>query len=333
VETALVADQSGVAHFVDPRLVNPWGIAKSPDGLLVVADNGKGVATVYPPSGIPIPFTVHIPPPAGSTDAAAPTGVVLNTSNAFVIAHGAVARPARFLFSTEDGTISGWNPAVAQTSAILAVDRSLHGSVYKGIALGHSVNGEVLYATDFHHRRVDMFDAAFAILHVPGAFEDPDLPLEYSPFGIRVIDDQVIVTYAKLKAPEDKDDEPGPGHGFIDVFHQDGAFVKRLVSHGALDSPWGLAPAPANFGQFSAALLVGNFGDGTIHAYDRKSGALLGTLGDGTGHALAIDGLWGLEFDAVPFADQPTSLYFAAGPDGESHGLLGLIRAQHSTTD
>ena len=159
---------------------------------------------------------------------------------------------------------------------------------------------------------------------------DPELPIEYSPFGIRAIDGQVFVTYAKLKHPEDKDDDAGPGHGFIDVFHPDGAFVKRLVTHGALNSPWGLALAPANFGQFSGALLVGNFGDGTIHAYDRDTGAFLGALGDGSGHPLAIDGLWGLEFAPNAHADQAPRLYFTAGPGGEGHGLLGVIRAEHS---
>jgi uncharacterized protein (TIGR03118 family) len=326
----LVSDQSGVAGFSDPRLVNAWGIASTGEGLLFVADNGTGLSTVYPPSGIPIPFSIHIPLPTGAMGAAAPSGIAFNATDSFRITHGSHTRPARFLYATEDGTISGWNPVVAPTDAILAVDNSANNSVYKGIAWTHSTEADVLYATDFHNRHVDMFDGSFAPLHVAGAFEDPHIPLDYSPFGIRVIDDQVFVTYAKLKAPDNHDDEPGAGHGFIDVFHPDGSFVKRLVTHGALNSPWGLAHAPANFGQFSLALLVGNFGDGTIHAYDRATGAFLGTLNDSNGHPLAIDGLWGLEVGAGAAAVPAPILYFTAGPEGESHGLLGVIHAAHS---
>jgi uncharacterized protein (TIGR03118 family) len=329
----LVSDQLGVATFHDPRLVNAWGIASNADGLLFVADNGTGLSTVYPPSGIPIPFSIHVPLPGGATGAAAPSGVVSNATDVFRISHGNHERPARFLYATEDGTISGWNPDVSPTSAILAVDNSANNSVYKGIAIGHTSAGDRLYATDFHNRHVDVFDGAFDPVHMASAFVDPDLPLEYSPFGIRVIDGEVFVTYAKLKAPENHDDEAGPGHGFIDVFHTDGSFVKRLVSHGALNSPWGLERAPAGFGQFSSALLVGNFGDGTIHAYDHATGALLGTIGDGYGHALVIDGLWGLEFGAPASTTATPKLYFTAGPDGESHGQLGVIHAQHSPGD
>jgi len=328
-QTNLVSDQAGVAGFTDPRLVNPWGLAFDPTGLVFVSDNGKGLSTVYPPSGIPIPFSIHIPLPSGGMGTAAPSGVVFNPTQAFVITHSTHTRPARLLFATEDGTISGWNPAVAQTDAVLVADESSHGAVYKGIALSHSSAGELLLATDFHNRHIDIFDASFMHVHIPGAFVDPELPLEYSPFGIRDIHGEIVVTYAKLKHPDDHDDDAGPGHGFIDVFHPDGSFVRRLVSHGRLNSPWGLALAPQSFGSLGNALLVGNFGDGTINAYDLENGAFRGSLHDESGHVIAIDGLWGLSFPSNPHPETAPGLYFTAGPDGESHGLFGVIHAEH----
>ena len=329
-KTNLVSDQAGVAAFTDPRLVNPWGLVSDPTGLVFVADNGKGLSTVYPPSGIPIPFSIHIPLPYGGVGTAAPSGAVFNPTESFVITHGTHTRAARLLFATEDGTIAGWNPSVSQTEAVLAADESSHAAVYKGIALSHSSAGELLLATDFHNRHVEVFDASLALVHIPGAFVDPDLPLEYSPFGIRDIHGEIVVTYAKLKHPDDHDDDAGPGHGFIDVFHPDGTFVRRLVSHGALNSPWGLALAPPNFGNLSNALLVGNFGDGTINAYDLANGAFRGSMHDESGHVITIDGLWGLSFSSNAHALSP-GLYFTAGPDDESHGLLGVIHAQHSS--
>ena len=326
----LVADQSGAAAHTDARLVNSWGLAFNAEGLLYVADNGTGLSTLYTPSGTPLPLSIQIPPPAGSTGTATPSGLVSNPGHAFVVTQGAHSGPARFLFATEDGTISAWTPVVSITHAILAVDNSASGAVYKGIALLHSQTTDRLYATDFHNGKVDVFDGAFTPIHDPNAFVDAGLPAGYAPFGIRAIDGKIIVTYAKQKPPENHDDDAGPGHGFIDVFQSDGTLVKRLVSMGELNSPWGLAKAPAHFGQFSNALLVGNFGDGTIHAYDPSSGNLLGTLSDSAGAAIVIDGLWGLTFRPVHDDDdhpgQGVRLYFTAGPNGESDGLIGYIR-------
>jgi uncharacterized protein (TIGR03118 family) len=327
----LVSDQSGVASFSDPHLVNAWGLGFTPTGLVFVADNGTGVSTLYAPSGIPIPIAIHIPSPSSQTGSAAPSGLIFNPTSSFIITHGDHSRPARFLYATENGTIAGWNPLVAPANAVLAVDNSSHGVVYKGIAWSHTTYGDWLYATDFHHRRIDVFDGMFMPVHIPGAFMDPNLPVDYSPFGIRAIGGEIFVTYAKLLPPENHDDEAGPGHGFIDVYHPDGTLVRRLVSHGALNSPWGLALAPANFGELSSALLVGNFGDGTINAYRIGDGAFLGALSDGNGHRIVTQGLWGLDFAVSPQADQEPRLYFTAGPDGETHGLLGFIHALPST--
>ena len=327
----LVSDQTGVASFADPRLVNAWGLGFTPSGLVFVSDNSKGVSTIYAPSGIPIPIAIHIPLPAGRTGGAAPTGLVFNPSASFLVTHGMLSRPARFLYATEDGTISGWNPDVSPASAILAVDDSSHGAVFKGIAWSPTLYGDWLYANDFHNRHVDVWNAAFMPVHIPGAFTDPNLPVDYSPFGIRAIDGEIFITFAKLLPPENHDDEAGPGHGYIDVFHPDGTFVRRLVSQGALNSPWGLARAPQNFGQFSGALLVGNFGDGTINAYRIGDGTFLGALSDGNGQRIVTQGLWGLDFAVNPHADQEPRLYFTAGPGGEAHGLMGFIHAVPST--
>jgi uncharacterized protein (TIGR03118 family) len=333
----LVSDQTGAALHTDARLVNSWGLAFNAEGLLYVADNGPGLSTLYTPSGFPLPLSIQIPPPTGGMDTATPSGLVSNPSHAFVVTQGAHSGSARFLFATEDGTISAWTPVVSIAHAILAVDNSASATVYKGIAVLHTATSDRLYATDFHNRKVDVFDGTFTPVQNATAFVDSGLPSDYAPFGIREIGGLIVVTYAKQKPPLNHDDDAGPGHGFIDVFQPDGTMVKRLVTMGELNSPWGLAKAPAHFGAFSNALLVGNFGDGSIHAYDPSNGNLLGTLSDSSGAAIAIDGLWGLTFRPVPNDDehpgQGVRLYFTAGPGGENHGLMGFIRTVGSSDD
>lgn len=326
-QTNLVSDVAGQAAMTDPNLVNAWGIDAGPTTPWWVSDNGTGLSTLYTGTGAIIPLVVTIPPPKGATGTAAPTGLVFNRADSddFEVSNGTVKLSSLFIFATEDGTISGWNPKVDLTHAVLAVDNSASGAVYKGLAQGQHDGRDFLYATDFHNGKVDVFNASF---HWVKSFSDKYIPSGYAPFGIQNINGKIYVTYAKQKQPNKHDDESGPGHGFVDVFTTGGHLIKRLVSHGELNSPWGLVQAPANFGQFSGALLVGNFGNGRINAYDIHSGKFLGTLSDKDGNALVIDGLWGLHFGNGSKAGPTTTLFFTAGPAGESQGLFGSITAQ-----
>jgi uncharacterized protein (TIGR03118 family) len=322
----LVADERGRARHADPRLVDPCGLSFCPNGIVFVADGAKGLVTLYSPSGIPIPFAIHVPMPLCGHGNSAPTGIVFNATDAFLVTHGSRTLPARYLFATRDGTISGWNPSVDAAQALLVVDHSRRGSMYTGIAAGHVAGNERLYAADFKNRRIDVFDAAFGSIVAADAFVDPDLPADYAPFGIHNVDDAIVVAYARRG--------PGPigaadadrGNGIVDVFRADGAFVRRIASHGALCSPWGLARAPQGFGSLSGALFVGNHGDGTVNAYDIESGAYLGAIEDEHGAPVAHPGLRGLSFGPDLDALGGHRLYFTAGPEGGNRGRLGFIR-------
>jgi uncharacterized protein (TIGR03118 family) len=323
VQTNLVSDLPGRARFTDKNLVNPWGLVLSPVAPFAIADNGAGVATFHRRSGKSLRMVVTIPAPGGGTSA--PTGEVFNPTSDFVIhsGPGGPSGPSTLLWATEDGTIAAWNPMVNQTTAMLPVDRSGMGAVYKGLALGSTAAGNFLYATDFHNGAVDMFDKNF---HLVKSFTDPSSDLAgFAPFGIRNLGGLLVVTYAKQKLPDKHDDEAGPGNGFIDVFNTDGHLLKRLVSQGPLNSPWGLAIAPNHFGRFSGALLVGNFGNGRINAFDPVSGAFLGTLKDRSGHPLAIDGLWSLTFGTGQGTGSGRTLFFTAGINDEKDGLFGTL--------
>ena len=229
-----------------------------------------------------------------------------------------------FLFVTEDGTISGWNPGVSLHSTVTVVDNSKLGSVYKGLAIAKTSQGSFLFAANFHSGAVEMYDTNFQLVKV---FTDGDLPPHYAPFGIRAINGKIFVSFAKQDA-DAKDDVPGPGHGFVDVFDGNtGRKIQRLISGGRLNSPWGMVVAPANFGKLSGDLLVGNFGNGRINAYDAKTGAFIGTLKDANNAVVVIDGLWGLAFGNGSTAGPRNSLFFTAGPNGESNGLFGKLEA------
>jgi uncharacterized protein (TIGR03118 family) len=324
--TNLVSNQSGKAPVTDPNLVNPWGISYSPMGPFWVSDNGTGLSTLYDGQGNIVPLVVTVPPPAGGTTSA-PTGTVYNSNSSdFVVSENKKSGGSSFLFDTEDGTISGWNPNVDPTNAILAVDNSSSGAVYKGLAIATNGSGTFLYATNFHAGTVDVFDKNFAPAKLSGSFSDPSLPKGYAPFGISSIGGNLFVTYAKQDKAK-HDDVPGLGHGFVDIFDTNGNLIKRLVTQGQLDSPWGLALAPASFGVFSNDLLVGNFGNGHINAFDPNSGALLGPLMNKKGKADKISGLWGLMFGNGGQAGQKNQLFFTAGPNHESNGLFGMITA------
>jgi uncharacterized protein (TIGR03118 family) len=322
VATNLVSDVLSASH-TDPNLVNAWGIAFNPNGFVWIADNGTGKSTLYDGLGNAASLIVTIPPPAGGTSAA-PTGIVFNSSADFAVSNGTVSGASAFIFATEDGTISGWSPTVDSTHAILAVDNSAAGAVYKGLALAGDGTGHFLYATDFHNRKIDVFDATFKPAALSGSFADPHIPAGYAPFGIRNINGTLYVTYAKQDADK-LDDVKGKGHGFVDVFDANGNLIDRFATRGSLNSPWGLAVAPADFGKFSNRLLIGNFGDGKINAFDLATGESLGALKRKSGKTLVVDGLWGLDF-GNGVKDFPTDvLFFTAGPNGEANGLFGKI--------
>jgi uncharacterized protein (TIGR03118 family) len=327
-QTNLVSDVPGVAKVTDPHLVNSWGIVHSPTSPFWIADNGTGFSTLYNGAGTPISLVVTIPPPGGSPagTTAAPTGVVFNGTSGFVVSNGAASGPARFIFSTEDGTISGWNPAVNPTNAILAVDNSQASpsAVYKGLAIGSNASGAFLYATNFRAGTVDVFDSQFHQVSLAGSFTDPNLQRGYAPFGIANLNGNLYVTYALQNATK-HDDVAGPAHGFVDIYDTNGNLIQRLVTRGRLNSPWGLAMAPANFGRFSNDLLVGNFGDGRINAVDPATGDFLGQLRDANNKPITIDGLWGLDFGNGANAGPTTTLFFTAGPNGEMDGLFGSL--------
>ncbi|WP_232429367.1 TIGR03118 family protein [Noviherbaspirillum autotrophicum] len=322
----LVSDGANPADNTDPNLINSWGIAFNPFGPVWVADNGTGVSTLYDGNGKPQSLVVQIPSPANGSGSGTPTGIVFNASTGFVVSQGSASGASKFIFATEDGVIAAWAPNVDATHAIRMVDNSVAtGAVYKGLALSANGDGNLLYAADFHNNRIDVFDSSFKPVTLPaGAFSDPNLPYGFAPFGLQAIGGDIYVSYAKQDAAK-HDDVAGVGLGFIDVYDPNGTLLKRLVSQGSLNSPWGMALAPAGFGKFSGRLLVGNFGDGLIHAYDIATGDSAGTLKDAGMRPIQIDGLWGLAF-GNGFDKQPVNtLFFTAGPGDEKQGLYGRI--------
>jgi uncharacterized protein (TIGR03118 family) len=323
----LVSDGAIPAAHIDPNLKNGWGVVFNPNGFVWVTDNGSGKSTLYDGDGVPQSLVVTIPGAGGAQGA--PTGIVFSSSNDFAVTQTGISGPSRFIFAGEDGTISGWAPNVDGTHAILAVDNSPSKAVYKGLALASNGNGNFLYAADFHNGKVAVFDSKFQPASLPGNFSDPRLPAGFAPFGIQNLNGNLYVTYAKQDADR-HDDVAGPGLGFVNVFNANGQLIRRIASRGALNAPWGLALAPADFGIFSNALLVGNFGDGRINAYDLPTGNFLGQMRGPDGKRLVIDGLWGFAF-GNGINDQPTNvLFFAAGPNGESDGAYGRIEPSNN---
>ena len=309
--------------LVDPNVVNAWGLALSPTSPLWVANNGTNTSTLYP-GGLngaavgPSPFVVQIP-------GGAPTGQVFNGTGQFVVTgtkdDGTTGSgSAAFIFDSEGGDITGWSPAITRTHAFVAAH--VDGAVYKGLALLQSPFGPLLLAADFAHGRIDVFDRTYQRLTLPHQFfTDPRLPRGYAPFNVMVSGDTVYVAYARQQAGS-TDEQAGPGLGIVDAFTDIGLTVHRVASHGTLNAPWGLAIAPASFGRFAGALLVGNFGDGRIGAY--RDGRFLGLLRDTSGHRLVIDGLWALQ-PGTAASGGVNTLWFSAGPDEESHGLVGQL--------
>jgi uncharacterized protein (TIGR03118 family) len=328
----LVSDIDGVARFTDPNLVNPWGLGFSSTSPFWVADNGAGVSTLYNGEGqaFPLdkPLVVTIPAP-GKMTGGTPTGLVFNSTTDFSVSANSKSGPAAFLFVTEDGTILGWNPTVNATNAVIAKDNSGSGAVYKGLAIASSSDGNFLYATNFHAGVVEMYDKNFNLVKT---FTDANVDQNFAPFGIQNIGGKLFVTFALQSLPEKKDDVAGAGNGFVDVFETDGTLSRRFASHGTLNSPWGLAMAPQNFGKFSGDVLVGDFGDGRINAFD-TNGNFIGQLIDPQGNPLAINGLWSLQFGSGAKNNGSTrALFFTAGIADEEHGLFGMITPGPSGT-
>ena len=322
----LVTDGSAPADFTDPNLLNGWGVAFNPNGPVWVAANGTGKSTLYDGTGKPQALVVTIPGVGGETGA--PTGIVFAGGNDFVVsmttATGTVSGPARFIFATEDGTLAGWAPNVNVTTAITVPTPTTNAN-YKGLALSGNGTTHLLYATDFRNNRVDVFDGTFKPVMKPGAFMDPMLLRGYAPFGIQAILGDIYVTYAKQDPAGGDDEVAGPGFGFVDVYTADGELLGRLASRGVLNAPWGLALAPISFGDFGGAILVGNFGDGTINAYAPRTGRFLGTLRDQSQRRIRVDGLWGIAFGNGVSAQKTNSLFYAAGPNDEENGTYGVI--------
>jgi len=322
--TNLVSDQPGAAAMQDTNLVNGWGIVFAPNRPVWVSDNGSGKSTVYDGTGA-LKLTVTIPSVSGSGQGV-PTGIVFNlgtspTSADFLVAGAGTA--AAFMWSTEDGGIAAWADGPSATMKFAAAD----GAVYKGLAMaGDGGTHFRVYAADFHNGKIDVIDSTFTKTSIPGGggFADPTIPAGFHPFNIMNLQGNLYVAYA-MKDPNSEDEVAGKQLGFVNVFDTEGNLITRVASRGKLNAPWGMALAPAGFGKFSNHLLVANFGDGTINAYDPKSFNFAGQLRTSDGQALVIDGLWGIAF-GNGFQQQPaTTLYFAAGPDDEGHGLYGSI--------
>jgi uncharacterized protein (TIGR03118 family) len=315
--TPLVSDQLGAAPVRDTNLVNAWGLAASSTSPWWVANNGTSTSTLYNGNtGLPQSLVVSVGLDSG------PTGVVFNGGSGFVVTSGSSSAPARFIFDSEDGLIRGWNPGVDPTNAVVAPATADPDAIYKGLAIA----GGMLYASDFHNGVVDVFDGSWNLVN---QFTDPRLPSGYAPFGIQAIGSRIFVSFAKQDA-DAEDEIAGQGLGFVDAFDTAGNLVARVAQHGQLNAPWGLALAPANFGRFSGDLLVGNFGDGEINAFEPESNGHFGFRGqlrNGSSHAIAIDGLWALGFGNGANAGPTNTLFFTAGPDDETHGLFGRITA------
>ena len=328
----ILSDIPGLADHTDSNLVNAWGLVSGPTTPWWISDNGTGKSTLYNVANDAIQATFTVPGAGGAQGN--PTGIVFNGGTGFVVDNG-VGSPsaARFIFASEDGTISAFKGAPIVT-VVPNPEAAAHGAIYKGLAIDSATAGQLLYATDFHNGKVDVFDTSFQLVTLSGNFTDPNLPAGFAPFGIQNIGGTLYVTYA-LQDEDAEDDVAGPGNGFVDAYDLNGNLIQRSASAGELNSPWGLALAPEGFGRFSGDLLVGNFGDGRIHSFDpttlTSDGEFeaVGLLHSAAGRPIQIDGLWALQFghgtNAVGANGLTTTLFFTAGPSDEDHGLFGSI--------
>jgi len=328
----IVADQDGVARTTDPHLLNAWGLAFNPTaGFAWVSANGNGTSQVYDdtdPKTTKIPLEVTIPPAAGGMPPSAPTGQVFNraASSSFM--------GDLFIFASEDGTITAWQPSDG-TNAVIRADNSMDGAIYKGIAIAMPLTAmgrSQLYGADFHNNKIDVWDDQYMPVTTMGGFTDPNLPAGFAPFNVYGLGPLVLVTYAK-QDDKAEDDVKGPGNGFLDLYSAEGFFLQRLVSGGQLNSPWGLVFAPDK-DQKAVDLAVGNFGDGMINIYNLSLNTKAlsidatweGALGNAATHQpLVIDGLWALVFGSGKAGFEADEIYFTAGPNDEQNGLFGSL--------
>ncbi len=317
-QTNLVSDTQGMAKVTDHNLINPWGVAFVPGNPFWVADNNSGLSTLYDRHGNiqSSPFTV--PPPAGSSNFATPTGIVTNTAGGFKVN----GQSSFFIFDTEDGTISGWN--TVGSAAILAVDNSATHAVYKGLAMITNGSGSFLLASNFNSGAVEVYDTNFHLANLASNFTDPTLPAGFAPFGIHVVNNQVVVTYAQQDQAK-HDPVHAAGAGYVSLFTVDGAFVRRIASQGNLNAPWGAVLAPSTFGALGGDLLVGNFGDGVINVFTFDSGTFVDQLKDTNGAAITNTSLWDMVFDASGQTGDANTMYVTAGLANEQHGLFAAI--------
>jgi uncharacterized protein (TIGR03118 family) len=309
LQTNLASDIPGMAANTDPNLKNPWGMSFAPTSPFWVSDQGTSHATLYNGSGTPQGLVVTTPP--------GPTGQVFNGTSSFLLGP---AQPAVFLFSSLSGTISGWNPGVSPTTAVVEFTAT-DGAVYTGLASGPSN----LYAADFKNAKIDVFDGTFAKTTLAGTFTDPTLPAGFSPYNIQNVGGKLYVEYALVDPVTHKASKTA-NQGIVDVYDTNGNFLQRLAATSHLSSPWGITLAPANFGDFSNDILVGNFGDGTISAFDPVTGIFQGQLLDASNKPITNDSLWALNFRAPASGFNPDALFFNAGINGEVDGLFGEIQ-------
>jgi uncharacterized protein (TIGR03118 family) len=355
----LVANTSGVAPVTDPHLVNPWGVSRTSGSPWWISDNGTGLSTLYNGVGAINPLVVTIPkadPNSKTFPTGTPTGTIANSSPTdFLLAPGA---PASFLFSTIDGTISGWNPAVgvaagakpSSTQAVVVV-KTTDGSSYTGLTSA-TINGKLyLYAANFNKGTVDVYDNAFQKVTL-GANQDGDrdqdtdkpftderLPRDFVPFNVQACGNDIVVTFV-LHQEGNPLETDGAGLGYVDIFSSDGQLLRRVEHGDWLNAPWGVALAPLDFGAFSHDLLIGQWagggnseGSGTIAAYDFATGKFIGLVQDATGKPLSINGLWAISpansasagsYD--PAGSPASELYFTAGPTHGTGGLFGYLK-------
>ncbi len=312
VQHNLASDVPLLADFTDPNLVNPWGVAISP---FWVCNNGTGTFVIQGANGQTATVVDKVASPPGSSAPGRCTGVARNGTPGLF--------GGTWIVDTEDGTIT----VLQGNQTVIKVDNSAAGAVYKGLAIGTNATGPFIYAANFNAGTIDVYDSNYAKATLAGSFSDPMVPAGFAPFNIQNLAGRLYVAYAKQNAGKNND-VAGPGNGYVAVFDTDGNLVAHLISGGTLNSPWGLAIAPPSYGEFANALLVGNFRDGKINAFDPNSGKLLGTLQDPSGAPIVNIGLWALQFGAGS-AGFPSTLYFTAGISAgagiQAHGLFGSI--------
>jgi uncharacterized protein (TIGR03118 family) len=326
-QTNLVSDKpaAAVALHTDPNLLNPWGVAFFPNGPFWISDNGAGVSTLYDGAGNKQALTVTIPPLADtSAGAPGPSGMVWN-GNPMAFEVGTPPAPALFMWATEDGTIAAWQPGLGTTASIVVSNTNLTtGPVYKGLALGNNSRGLFLYATDFRAGKIAVWNSTFgADATLNAKFIDNTIPSTFAPFGIQNINGQLWVTYAKQDAAK-HDPVTGAGRGFVDVFDTDGNLLRRFAQRGVLNAPWGVVLAPAHFGLLGNAILIGNFGDGEISAWNLRNRDFIDWIRDGKGKIIKLGTLWTLVFGGGMGAS-PQTLYFTTGLVNEQDGLFGTL--------